>query len=286
VQFCVLCSSFSEFLRRFCIIVFEDAILHPQLPFLVWLTIVCSRREAEYKPTVRHVSSMLQMVHEVAGVSMKDALMHGEGAPAAMPPNDEEEKPEENEENDSLSHSPSAVASTSSLSSSVPAPTLASPLLDLSPQQRLLVKCILLRTCQGGSSWDLRMLKSYAHLWTKRFITENQHQARQALSSSVSPLSPASASLLSPASSSWITLLHELYSPARCVVPANLRLSTPISVLTVGYVQEDDLVLSAVDQHCSPIVRRNSSARTKVECESKLILSHIVVFVLLVTHPG
>ena len=295
--------SLIDFLRRLFIIVLEDSILHPGLALLSWLTQACGKRTG-FVPSLQHVDCMLQMVHDIAAVSVKDGLLPTEGGSANMQPpapaSAEETNHEEEEQKSqhyistaggaaaaAAVHSFPAGGVRSSSSSfcpdSLPAPSLLSPLEDLSSEQRCLVKCILARACMGGSPWDMAMLRSYAHLWNKRFQAENWARKQSAAANINSTNSPSTAALLSPSSdsgsgSSWLSFLGSLYSPALCAVPPSLCLAPPISLASVGYIQDDDLVLSAVDHHCSPIVslpptlrrRRNQPAhrpqRSQTEC--------------------
>jgi hypothetical protein len=261
----MVCHGVSEFLRRFVIILFEDAVLHPSLPQLTWLTLASSRKDSEMALSAAHVDFLLQMVHQVASVGVKDPLTKEEfgGDEHDLPSADDGPAEEQRQ---------------------AAAPTLASPLEELTDEQRMLVKCILLRACAGGGQWDVRMLRAYALLWTRRFTAENRHRAAKEAAAAkgvaLGPLSPATGGLISPpgaAGGSWLGLLRALYNPSRssssssAVLPAaSLCLSGPITLATVGYVAEEDLVLSAVDQHCSPIVERllSEGSRTRAAVEA------------------
>ena len=54
-----------QFIRRLSIIVLEDGILHPALPFLFWLTAAASAQQ--FVPTELHINICLQIVYEIAG---------------------------------------------------------------------------------------------------------------------------------------------------------------------------------------------------------------------------
>jgi len=257
------------------VIIFEDAILHPHLPFLVWMTLALGKKTG-FVPTQLHVDRLLQMVHEVAGVGVKDALLPGEGGSEDEPSRADEADEGNQTEMDGDADSPSAAAAVGAAGATVgagtspstlPPPTLADPLPDLTPPQRMLVKSILARACMGGSAWDVRLLRNYARLWSRRFRAENQHQRARVggefegagtvgagAAQRGAPQSPASLALMSPASGSWLSFLGALYSPGMCPVPPKLRVTGPVSVLALGYFADDDLVLSAIDFHCSDIV--------------------------------
>ena len=273
-----------EFLRRFSIIMLEDAVLHPSLPCIVWLTGALGKKSG-FVLRQHHVETLLAIVHEVASVGVKDALQeHEGGAGVGEPPqqqHDDEEAEEESKSNVAATPAaaliPDAAASAASSSSasfspsSLPPPTLHSPLPDLDPAQRALVKCLLLRACMGGSAWDVRMMRSYAALWNRRFHAENFVRRRLAEANAAAtpskspaqsvPPSPATSSLLSPASGSWLSFLGSLYAPSSSSVPPALRWpsSLPIRVREVQPIQDEDLVLSAVDQHCSNIVSHTAN---------------------------
>jgi len=57
-------SDFSQFIRRLSIIVLEDSILHPDLPFLCWLMMACST--PHFICSAELVDECLRIVYEVS----------------------------------------------------------------------------------------------------------------------------------------------------------------------------------------------------------------------------
>jgi hypothetical protein len=70
--------SVPEFLRRLPIVIMEDALLHPDLPFVVWLMMaVCGQQN--YRLSPEHLNRCLRIVHDIAFVKVRDPL------PAILP---------------------------------------------------------------------------------------------------------------------------------------------------------------------------------------------------------
>lgn len=65
----LLCQDTKQFLRRFPIIVMEDAILHPNYPMLVWIMIAYHQ---SWKLTEFQVEFLLKIVYEVASCQYRD----------------------------------------------------------------------------------------------------------------------------------------------------------------------------------------------------------------------
>ena len=67
-------SRFPQFVRRLCIIMLEDALLHPQLPLVVWLMMTSTHG---YHPPMFLLDQLLQITYELATVPVYDPLPHG-----------------------------------------------------------------------------------------------------------------------------------------------------------------------------------------------------------------
>jgi len=64
---------FTDFVRRLSIIMVEDAILHPMLPVVIWLTIASSY---EFIPHKKHIDVCLQIVYQLASVDCRDPFIY------------------------------------------------------------------------------------------------------------------------------------------------------------------------------------------------------------------
>ena len=221
-------AGFVDFLRRLAVIVVEDAILHPLLPFVVWLTAVSAKRRESVAqpqpprdastrplgkdgahenlamarpPTTLQVEAALRVVFDVAAVALKDAV--GRRRSSQAPP---------------------------SLSADDERWTAA---------QRACVKALLLRAHAGGMEGDVELLRSAALLWTRRFAAESRQ---------IPPTDPSSAR---PSSRAWLPFLSSLFDASRARQSAQFA---SVSLPQLTGVQDDDVLLSAIDQHCSPLI--------------------------------
>ncbi|KAL0486684.1 hypothetical protein AKO1_001638 [Acrasis kona] len=114
----------------------------------------------------------------------------------------------------------------------------------LHPFEAMLVRSLLIRALFGGMTGDCRMLKGFAELWFKRFCSDDNYKSPPSGSSDTLPdyicdLNTASNKPFSP----WMRFILHCYSSQ----------STDISFQDVGPITHHDIVLSALDQHCSPI---------------------------------
>ena len=195
----------SEFLRRCSIICLEDAILHPQLPLLVWL--MCAAAKG-YRLGVALAECCLTLVAQMARVPVRDALALPQGDLAEQPA--EEDSDEEAEVGRLLTGSASQTesmqqdeginrrahgtgvalqsvdvpAATTGSSAPVRSPAAGTAAAgsgfqgaaclsgnlqqQLTPQQAVLIRSMRIRAAFGGMKGDLRMLHGFAELWTRR----------------------------------------------------------------------------------------------------------------------
>jgi hypothetical protein len=228
---------FVECLRRLVIIAIEDAVLHPLLPLLVWLTAVCGKRKPAAKgegggqrglgdaakewsgargseenrlmahpPTVLQATAVLRVVFDLAAVAFKDEVGRRPGSEV---------------------------------------PSLSSEAEDWSDVHRTQVKALLIRAHGGGTEGDMDMMRAAAALWNQRFSAERrQLSPLSSSSSSSSPFSPIRR---------WLPFLCHLFDHSRA--PRFSQFSS-VSCLDLWAVQDDDVLLSAIDQHCSPLIDR------------------------------
>ena len=192
----------SEFLRRCSIICLEDAILHPQLPLVVWL--MCAAAKG-YRLGVALAECCLTLVAQLASVPVQDSLALPQGDLAGQPA--EEDSDEEADVGRLLTGSASqtqsmqqdvgtsrqargtgealqsvdAPAATSGSSVPVGSPAAAAGSgsqgaaclpgnlqQQLTPPQAVLIRSMRIRAAFGGMKGDLRMLHGFAEMWTRR----------------------------------------------------------------------------------------------------------------------
>jgi len=124
--------SFGQFIRRIIVIMIEDAILHPDLPFLVWLMMAHSKG---FQLTLRDANRCLKVVQQIASVDIRD---------------------------------PWCPKSTEECLERFRYTLLES----LSVTKQNLVRSLTARAAYGGMKGDQSMLMSFAALWTHRFLTQ------------------------------------------------------------------------------------------------------------------
>ena len=256
----------SELLRRLSIVMVEDAILHPLLPLLVWLTLVSGEKRKDvstgrgsdgteprsdgsgvtggkdgavenrsmcHPPTLQLLNAVLHIVFDVAAVAVKDSCRA------------ESERADEHP-----AQSPPLQPLSLSLADA--------DYGDVSGPQLLYVRCLLLRSHLGGMEGDMAMMKRYAALWARRFAAEN----RQTAASQRDPMRPAPRR--------WLPFLHQLFNNSRAkhspaTTVSNANSSQQLSALTVASLQDDDILLSAIDQHCSPLIDQLRADNSRVK---------------------
>ena len=112
----IISTDFLEFLRRFIIVIVEDAIMHPLFPLFVWILAASTKglllRE-------HHVNACLTAVFQVASVNCKDYT--GEKTQCFV----------------DQANFPEPI-------------TLFHPMTELSPSQQVFVKSLLVRASLGG----------------------------------------------------------------------------------------------------------------------------------------
>ncbi len=123
----------SAALRRFAVIILEDALLHPAYPDLLALLRIAGRKDAALDEGQR--TAVLQLVVEVAGLQVRDIGI--EYPSHAEAPN--------------------------------PAPT--ADVTGLPPAEAALVTALFVRARMGGLAGDVAMLREFGHLWAQRFHT-------------------------------------------------------------------------------------------------------------------
>ncbi|KAH3763452.1 hypothetical protein Pelo_4690 [Pelomyxa schiedti] len=177
---------FVHFIRRLSIIVVEDAIAHPLLPFVVWLTLAVSAQGACFNLTKCHVETCLWIVSELATINIKDPFPGYHQAPLTT-----------------------------------------SELQRLPCHQQSFVKSLFVRAAFGGMKGDVKMLKLFGNLWTRRFLQDIP-----------SPLWCGTEFCC------WESFICGMYSR---------HATRAIALETVGPLSESDIPLSCVDFHCCSI---------------------------------
>ena len=134
----------SDGIRRLSVIAIEDAILPPeQMPLLTWLMAAQSKG---YCLRSEHAAAVLQCVHDLAAVQVRDACSDGDAADGTPP----------------------SGTSGSTEGASLAAPPV--PWAQLGDKQAaMLVRCLLLRAAFGGMTGDVHMLHAAAACWARRF---------------------------------------------------------------------------------------------------------------------
>jgi hypothetical protein len=197
--------SFSDFVRRLSIIMVEDAILHPGLPWLLWLMMAETKN---FIPSLAHLNTCLQIVDQVSRVKFHDE----------MPGEDDNIGDLYDKCNDSLH-----------------------------PIEASLVKSLITRAIFGGMTGDIKMLRGFAILWYNRFhpVHSTSMKPPPSCQDVVQFPSYLDQSMLQDGKlSPWMNFLLQAYHDPS---------AQPIYYNAVGQVTRDDIVLSALDQHCSPL---------------------------------
>ena len=260
----------NELLRRLSVIMLEDAVLHPLTPLLMWLTLVCGEKRKDgagssniserrddrgrvlgkdgaaenrsmcHPPTLQLLNAVLLLVFDIAAVAVKDSSRT------------------DKERGD-------AQAGQSPLSPALSLSLADADYSDVSAAQLLFVRCLLLRSHLGGMEGDMAMMRRYAALWTRRFAAENRQTAA------------AHSDSAKPAPRRWLPFLQQLFDNSRAK-HATLSTATsnqPLSVLFVASLQDDDILLSAIDQHCSPLIDQLRAEHSRVRDRIAQHVSHI-----------
>ena len=134
--FWLMRKSFTDFIRRFPIIILEDGILHPCYPHVIWFMIADSKG---YIPSQSQCTFLLTLVIQVAECNIRDPL----------PDFSVEEERKMNKIG-----------------------TIDCDKLD--PQIAMFVRAILCRARYGGMVGDVKMLVGYAYIWLERFCGERK----------------------------------------------------------------------------------------------------------------
>ena len=210
----------SELLRRLPIIVLEDAMLHPEFDFLVWLMMAQSK---DYNIPIPMMVRVFQIIFEVASCPRNDPL-------------------------------PETATTT---------PTMTLQRLHgenhrgvdrRSSHCDTLVWSILVRAAYGGMKGDIRMLRSYAHVWSDRFCGQQV---------------PLDGGVLVE---DWSGIPIQLHQRAReqsqKVVVELCSHRHPVECLRI-----EDLCPAAIDFHCSSVVQHVLSEAAGL-CRDFLVQSH------------
>jgi len=123
--------AFIELLRRLPIIILEDAFLHNDFPFLVWLMAAESKN---YVPPKRLIDKVLQIVFEVASCPWKD-------------------EPNQTQEQFNCIYNPSETIA----------------FQDDADQCNLMLRSMSMRKKYGGMNCDKVMIDKFVALWTERY---------------------------------------------------------------------------------------------------------------------
>jgi hypothetical protein len=184
---------FTHFIRRFSIIIIEDAILHPSLPFVIW--VMGASAAPNFVLTEYHVNTLLGLVYQVASVMWKDPYIHNDASAKLCPSFD-------------------VIDAT------------------LSEPEAVLLKSLWTRSAFGGMKGDVQMLKTFCSLWYTRFQSKEIPEYLQ-METKKEEASP------------WFCFLQEIY--AKVDMPC-------IDYRMVEALHPNDVILSAIDFHCSSMI--------------------------------
>lgn len=182
-----------ELCRRVAVIAIEDAILHPDLGFLLWSTVALSKG---FTCTVAMVNRVLNLVYDIAACTVKDnSLYLEEDGPDSL-----------------ISELLYTVAGVNHQ--------------DRVAEETTLLSSMILRAALGGMAGDKIMMLNAALLWKDRFARPEAH------------------ALPESSAKTWTGYLSTVFAS-----------HDPIEFNEVPLLNISDIPLSAVDFHCSPIVR-------------------------------
>ena len=170
--------SILELLRRIVICCIEDSIVHPMIPYIVWLTVYYMKNTSHDKLHQQlvipylHINTVLQFVYEIANSTTKDNILQDECT--------------------GDNHTT----------------TLLSDISDLSIPQQNLTRSLLMRSTLGGMKSDMSLIKSYTTLWLNRYRHDNQ-KLIGIHSNNVQPVQTQK---------TWVNLCHAVYNRSRRMV--------------------------------------------------------------------
>ncbi|KAK9800311.1 hypothetical protein WJX73_000054 [Symbiochloris irregularis] len=168
-----------ELLRRLSIICLEDAVLHPQLPLIVWLMAAHAKG---YELGWHHADACLAIVSELASVSKRDCWPSCDSSAS-----DERQK--------------------GPLSTDGQGPC--------NDAESILVTAISIRAVFGGMAGDVAMLKSFAEVWQRRFAGRAEPPPRS-VSNAEDRQPPAAVEDPAAADGQWLLYLQQLYTSLQC----------------------------------------------------------------------
>ena len=223
-----------QFVRRFMIIVLEDAVLHPDFPLLSWLLLATSKG---FVPDTRLMQECLRIVWEVAGCAWRDT----EPIDAMFAGGE-----------DSIDSSPSVAVGTASADA-------------MGPAEAAIIRAILCRSRFGGMKGDMRMLGGFARLWRERFL-KTRHNSNNSSSdggdgtSRINSNGAGAAPVVSPppTSSSWLAFMqHAAHSgpeerEMEGASAVEQKRPRSFAVYLNRGLHVSDVPLSAIDFHCVP----------------------------------
>ena len=142
---------YAQFVRRLCVIIIEDALLHPAFPLLVWLMLVDSKFHGDFPVPSHIIVALLSIVEETATTTLRDDFVEQE--------NDDNITMTENNGRrlaDKLDSSLSCDESTKRNTKNEHLPSI--------------LRSIVVRATYGGMRCDVSMFYAAASLWLGRFV--------------------------------------------------------------------------------------------------------------------
>ena len=140
--------TFMQCVRRLLIISIEDGTLHPDLPFLAWLMIALSKN---FVASTRIKEEVCRIASELAAQEFRDDGTHSN------------EGEDDREEDDRDDVDVDILPSLSSIQEK----------FGSNSEETLLLASLIIRAQFGGMEGDVKMLKNFIRVWTRRFESDS-----------------------------------------------------------------------------------------------------------------
>ena len=228
----IACSDVGQLVRRLPVVVIEDAVLHPSMPFLCWMA---AAQGKGYCPPAAMLHETISIAAQLAEVRVRD--------PVAMPTQGDT--------------SPPTLASLNERAAAAAAAG------DKGVAKRiLLVRALLLRKALGGMHGDVAMMEASAALWQRRLLDRDVEPPpaaqlscgsvlfRSALGAAECGIAPAPSC---DVKGDWMDWLERAYdgdvatgTPTKARCPAEAEPSALLSLRSIGALQPVDCLPAAV----------------------------------------
>lgn len=140
--------TFMQCVRRLLIISIEDGTLHPDLPFLAWLMIALSKN---FVASTRIKEEVCRIASELAAQEFRDDGTHSNEG--------EDDEKEDDRDDVDVDILPSLSSIQEKFGSN--------------SEETLLLASLIIRAQFGGMEGDVKMLKNFIRVWTRRFESDS-----------------------------------------------------------------------------------------------------------------